>query len=171
MGIGAWGKLRAGNTSTAETWLRTCLKLCDETQWIAFQPWPQALLAEAQIILFRPDNSAQIKLEESLALSSQLDDPCWEAANARALALLQLDGGDLLAAESWLEHARARCCSVTDLYVGLLVEILADQMRLQQKLGNTDMAGATARELLSLSARTHADSHLEIAMGAINSMK
>ncbi|MCP5088307.1 MAG: hypothetical protein GY952_16065, partial [Rhodobacteraceae bacterium] len=65
LGIGAWGQLRAGNASTAESWLRTCLKSCDEIQWIAFQPWPQALLAEAQIILFRPDNSAQIKLEES----------------------------------------------------------------------------------------------------------
>lgn len=169
LGIGAWGQLRSGNAATAETWLKSCLNLCEETRWIAFQPWPQALLAEAQLILLRLDNSAQIKLEESLALSSQLDDPCWEAANARALALLQLDSGDLATAKSWLDHAHARCCSVTDLYAGLLVEIVADQMRLQQKMGNAGYADELARDLLSLAARTHADAHLEIAMATVNS--
>lgn len=168
LGIGAWGHLRDGNAPAAENWLKTCLKLCEENQWIAFQPWPQALLAEAQIVLFRPGNSAQIRLEESLALSSQLDDPCWEAANARSLALLQMDGGDLVAAESWLDHAHARCCSVTDPYAGLLVEIVADQVRLQQKLGNADRVAEKARDLLSLSARTHADAHLGIAMAAFD---
>ena len=53
--------------------------------------------------------------------------------------------------------------------LNLMVEIVADQMRLQQKIGNMDCAKALARELLSLAARTHADAHLEIAMAAVNS--
>ncbi len=169
LGIGGWGQLRAGNPVTAKNWLKRCLELCDETVWIAFRPWPQALLAEANIALGQKDNSAQISLEKSLALCRQLGDPCWEAANGRALALLHIDVGDLTAAESWLSNARETCCSVTDLYAGLLVEIVADQIRLHQKMGDLGRTESLARELLSLAARSHADAHLEIAMAVVNS--
>jgi tetratricopeptide (TPR) repeat protein len=171
LGIGGWGQLRAGNPAAAKEWLSRCLNLCNETVWIAFQPWPQALLVEAKLAQGQKDNSSQIKLEESLALSRQLGDPCWEAASGRALALVQVEAGNLETAEAWLTNARETCCSVTDLYAGLLVEIVADQMRLQQQMGNKDNANALARELLSLAARTHADAHLEIAMEAVNSYK
>jgi DNA-binding SARP family transcriptional activator len=171
LGIGGWGQLRAGEPAVAKEWLSKCLNLCNETAWIAFQPWVQALLVEANLALGRKDNSSQIKLEEALALSRQLGDPCWEAANGRAFALVQLQAGELEKAEAWLTNARETCCSVTDLYAGLLVEIVADQMRLQQQMGNKESAQALARELLSLAARTHADAHLEIAMTAVNSYK
>jgi ATP/maltotriose-dependent transcriptional regulator MalT len=163
--------LRAGEPAVAKEWLSKCLNLCNETAWIAFQPWVQALLVEANLASGRKDNSSQIKLEEALALSRQLGDPCWEAANGRAFALVQLQAGELEKAEAWLTNARETCCSVTDLYAGLLVEIVADQMRLQQQMGNKESAQALARELLSLAARTHADAHLEIAMTAVNSYK
>lgn len=169
LGIGAWGQIRSGNPAVAEDWLKACLTLCDETRWVAFQPWPQALLAEANLALCRAGNSIQMALEEALALSSQLGDPCWEAANARSISLWHIDADDLATAERWLAHARQRCCSVTDFYAGLLVEIVADQMRLQQRMGKLDRADAAARELLSLAARTHADAHLEIALTAVNS--
>ena len=168
LGLGGWGLLRDGKPSEAKNWLTRCLELCDQTVWIAFQPWPQAMMAEANLALGLQDNSALINLEQSLALSRQLADPCWESANARALALLQIDAGNLQIADEWLSHARVTCCSVTDLYAGLLVEIVADQMRLQQKMGNTERARDLARELLSLAARTHADAHLELAMATVN---
>lgn len=171
LGIGAWGQLRAGRPGIAEDWLKHCLALCDEIRWIAFRPWPQALLAEANMLLHQAGNSTQIQLEESLALSSQMGDPCWEAANARAISIFQTDAGDHATAERWLDHARQRCCSVTDAYAGLLVEIIADQMRLQTRRGTVDKADAFARELLSLAARTHADAHLDIALETLNSSK
>lgn len=171
LGVGGWGQLRAGRPAAARDWLKRCLELCHETAWLAFQPWPQALLAEANLALGHLDNSAQTSLEASLALSRQLGDPCWEAANGRALALLQIDAGDLPAAEKWLSHARQTSTSVTDQYVALTVEIIADQMRLQEKMGHGDNARACARELLSLAARTHADAHLDIAMAAVNSSR
>lgn len=171
LGIGAWGQLRAGNPAKAEDWLRDCLALCADTRWVAFQPWPRALLAEAGMLQGRAGASTLNELEEALALSSQLGDPCWEAANARSIALLHADGGDLVAAERWLDHARQRCCSVSDLYAGLMVEIIADQMRLQAKLGKREAARATGRELLSLAARTHADAHLALAFAVVNADK
>lgn len=169
LGIGGWGQLRAGKPAAAKEWLSQCLNLCNETAWIAFQPWVQALLVEANIALGPKDNSSQVRLEEALALSRQLGDPCWEAANGRAFALVQLETGDLKVAEAWLSSAREMYCSVTDLYAGLLVEIVADQMRLQQQMGNQERTQKLARELLSLAARTHADAHLELAMNAVNS--
>jgi hypothetical protein len=56
---------------------------------------------------------------------------------------------------------------VTDLYAGLLVEIVADQMRLSQRKGDPGAAAAFARALLPLAARTHADGHLGPAMSVL----
>ena len=168
MGIGAWGVLRAGRAHQARDWLTQCLDLCDETRWLAFRPWPVALLAEVRLALHEVSNSTQNDLEETLALSNQLGDPCWQAAAARSLALLQVDAKDYSEAGKWLAHARERCCSVTDLYAGLLVEILADQVRLSQLRGDDIGAAARARELLPLVAKTHADAHLDFATSALS---
>ncbi len=168
LGIGAWGVLRAGRAHQARDWLTQCLDLCDETRWLAFRPWPVALLAEVRLALHEVSNSTQNDLEETLALSNQLGDPCWQAAAARSLALLQVDAKDYSEAGKWLAHARERCCSVTDLYAGLLVEILADQVRLSQLRGDDIGAAALARELLPLVAKTHADAHLDFAMSALS---
>lgn len=167
LGIGGWGQLRAGNAATAETWLKQCLELCEDLRWIAFEPWPRAILVEARLAQGKSDNSALSVLQESLALSSQLGDPCWEAANARSLALMKSDARDYAEATHWLAYARSKCCGVTDPYAGLLVEIVADQMRLYLRSGDKEQAGVAARDLLSLAARTHADSHIELALTTI----
>ncbi|MCE5974961.1 bacterial transcriptional activator domain-containing protein [Sinirhodobacter sp. WL0062] len=164
LGIGGWGQLRAGNAALAETWLTRCHEICEDMRWVAFQPWPQAILAEARLAQGKHDNSAVTVLQETLALSSQLGDPCWEAASARSLALVKIATRDFGEARYWLDLARAKCCAVTDLYAALLVEIVADQMSLETMTGAHDQAAATARQLLSLAARTHADAHLERAL-------
>ncbi len=168
LGIGGWGQLRAANPSKAEQWLLQSIQLCEEIRWVAFQPWPQAMLFEARLLQARLDNSAAETLDEALALSGQLADPCWEAANARAIALLHQDSGDLDGATDWLQHARAKCCAVTDLYAGLLVQILADQLQVE-KQRQGDNASTIARELISLAARTHADAYLDQAMDNLSS--
>ena len=136
--------------------------------WLAFRPWPVALLAEVRLALHEVSNSTQNDLEEALALSNQLGDPCWQAAAARSLALVQVDAKNYSEASKWLAHARERCCSVTDLYAGLLVEILTDQVRLSQLRGDDQDAAALARELLPVVAKTHADAHLDFAMSALS---
>jgi len=134
LGIGGWGQMRAGNVAQAEDWLTTCLALCEEARWIAFQPWPQAILVEVKLAQGRVDDSTQALLEEALALSAQLGDPCWEAANARSIALLKIDGGDFEEADggsnmradgaawsltsmpaSWLKLSPIKCVSITEL--------------------------------------------------------
>lgn len=171
LGIGAWGVLRAGRPHEARDWLIKCLELCDETHWLAFRPWPVALLAEVRLASHEVSNSTQNDLEEALALSNQLGDPCWQAATARSLALLQADAKNYSEASRWLAHARERCCCVTDLYAGLLVEIIADQVRLSQLRGDDQHAASLARELLPVVAKTHADAHLNFAMSALSRSK
>ncbi len=169
LGIGAWGVLRAGRPEEARDWLIKCLNLCDDMRWLAFRPWPVSLLAEVKLVLNEIGNSTMIDLEEALALSNQLADPCWQAAAARSIALVKTDARDLEGASKWLAHARERCCSVTDLYAGLLVEILSDQVRLSKLRGDDQGAAALARELLPVVARTHADAHLGFATTMLKS--
>ncbi|NEK22295.1 hypothetical protein GV827_07765 [Sulfitobacter sp. JBTF-M27] len=169
LGIGARGVLRAGRAHEARDWLKQCLDLCDETRWLAFRPWAVALLAEARLALHEISNSTQNGLEEALALSNQLGDPCWQAATARSIALVQIDAQNYSEAGKWLAHSRERCCSVTDLYAGLLVEILSDQVRLSQLRGDVQDAASLARDLLPVVAKTHADGHLDFAMSAMSS--
>ncbi len=168
LGIGAWGVLRAGRPSEARDWLIECLQLCDDTRWLAFRPWPVALLAEVRLALHEIGNSTLTDLEGALALSNQLADPCWQAAVARSLALVNIEAKDYQDASKWLTYARERCCSVTDLYAGLLVEILTDQVRLSNLRGDDRETTALARELLSVVARTHADAHLDFATSMLN---
>ena len=68
-------------------------------------------------------------------------------------------------------QARDRCGKVTDMYVGLMAKIIADQTRMFMLAGDIQNAKSVARELLALAARTHADAHLEFAMSVISSSK
>lgn len=167
LGIGGWAQLRAGRVEAAERWLSDCLERCAQMRWVAFEPWPRAVLAEARLAQERSGNDVITELQEALALSTQLGDPCWEAANARAMGLQLQAQADGPAALRWLDHARSRCCSVTDFYAGLLVQITADRMQLHFALDDTGAGLATARELLELAARTHADHLIPCAAAAI----
>ena len=51
----------------------------------------------------------------------------------------------------------------TDGYVGLQVDILADQSELSRRLGRPDEARAHANAWITLAARTHMDRHIERA--------
>ncbi|MFV2035213.1 MAG: hypothetical protein ACC631_08915, partial [Halocynthiibacter sp.] len=168
LGIGGWGQLLAGRTDVARDWLQNCIELCDEIRWVAFQPWPQAILAETKLKLNEDSNSLLSGLEESLAMSRQLGDPCWEAANSRAIGLIHGAANDIGAAMKWMDRARESCCSVSDLYAGLLVEILMEQVKLYDRSGQARNASSTARELLALAAKTHADAHLKFAVSMVN---
>lgn len=163
LGIGAWGQLAAGDLDNAEAWLRGCLRLVDEVNWVAFRPWPIALLAEAR--LRRQASSADVyaPLEEAYALSCQLGDTCWEAATARSLGLAFSADGNFAAAAQWLDEAHRRCIRETDIYVGLQVEIVANRVEAYRRLGRADVAQSLSREWVALAARGHMNSHVERA--------
>ncbi|HEV7256567.1 MAG TPA: BTAD domain-containing putative transcriptional regulator [Bosea sp. (in: a-proteobacteria)] len=160
LGIGARGLLCVGRLDEAETWLADCIGLVDDEHWLAFRPWPVALLGEARLRQAHRPASVRPALEEAFALSCQLGDSCWEGAAARVLALSFIGEGERSRAAEWLSEARRRCIRHADKYVAMEVEILANQTENSQALGQSELADAFARSWLVLAARSHMDDHV-----------
>ena len=160
LGLGAWGMLAADRLAETDAWLGDCLALIDELRWIAFRPWPVAVLGESRLRQGHAPGDLRPRLEEAFALSCQFADPCWEAAVARALALTHAADGELASAIEWLAVARKRCFRNTDGYAALEVEILANQAEIASRQGQPALADALGREWVSLAARTHMDAHV-----------
>ena len=167
LGLGAWGLLAADRLAEADTWLEACLVLSEEQRWIAFRPWPVALLGESRLRQRWDPATLRAGLEEAFAMACQLGDPCWEAAVARALALTYAADDQLSAAMDWLAEARRRCARDTDAYSALQVEILASQVDVSVRQGKPELADALAREWVSLAARTHMNAHVTRAAAFI----
>lgn len=157
LGMGAWGQLAAGNLEKAQDWLQTCLSLVDDQRWIAFRPWPVALMCEAILRQEGPKPEILPKLEEAFSTSCQLRDPCWEAVVARSMSHWFAVEKNMEQAQHWLAEGHKRCCRETDSYVALQVRILGDIVDLKRQQG--DMAGAAnlARKWVSAAARAHMD--------------
>jgi DNA-binding SARP family transcriptional activator len=167
LGVGAWGWLAADRLTEADAWLQDCIRLVDEQRWIAFRPWPVVMMGELRLRQKESPNAWRPRLEEAFALSCQLDDPCWEAAAARALAHTYEGENELTRAMDWLKEARGRCFRRTDGYTALQVEILSDMAEISLKLGEPEQADAFAREWVSMAARTHMDRHVTSAAAFI----
>ncbi len=168
LGLGGWGQLAAGRADRAVRWLSDCLEMVDQTRWISFRPWPLAVLGEARLRQRQDPVPLRAALEDAFALSCQLGDPCWEGAVARSLALSYDAAGEAGRALHWLAEARGRCLRETDAFVGLLVQILADQAAISLRDGRIDAAGGFAREALARAARAHMDGHVRQASRLID---
>ncbi len=170
LGLGGWAHLRAGDVAMAQRWLHECLELVDALRWVAFGPWPRAVLAEAAL---QVGSGVDLhgELEETFALSCQLADPCWEGAAARVTALFCLEAGELDAARRWIVDANARCLRETDVYVAMQAAILATDVRIALAAGDPAAAEATARTLVALAAKAHMDDHLDHAMDCLAQLR
>jgi tetratricopeptide (TPR) repeat protein len=167
LGLGGWGHVVAGRFGEAAAWLGDCLDLADEQNWIAFRPWPVAVLAEARLHQQHRPADLRPALEVAFALSCQIADPCWEGAVARSLALTCAAEDDLGRALEWLGEARRRVVRDIDGYVALQVEIRASEAQIHRRAGHGDIADALGREWLALAARTHMDRHVALAAAFI----
>jgi DNA-binding SARP family transcriptional activator len=110
--------LITGDPARAEHLLTRSIGLAQRDHWLAFLPWPQAILGEAR--LARGDlPGAAVVLEQAFARACQLGDPCWEGMSARALSLLAEAQGDTERAFALMMDALARCGRLADSYVWL----------------------------------------------------
>lgn len=163
LGLGGWGLLRSGDPDLARRWLGECLEVVAETGWIAFRPWPTAVLAEVELTAGRPVPD----VHPEFALSCQLSDPCWEGSTARVLALQALAARDCSQALGWIDEARRRVTRETDVYVAMQAAILATDIEVCARLGHQERQAASARALLELAARGHMDDHVERAAAVL----
>jgi DNA-binding SARP family transcriptional activator len=167
LGLGGAGQLAAGRLETARRWLTDCCAIVEDLRWLAFRPWPLAVLSETRLKLGDAPETLRPALETAFALSCQLRDPCWEGAVARVMALTYAARDEYTRAMQWLTEARERCLRETDVYAALLVEIVADQARISIRSGQAGSADTIARELLSLAAKAHMDGHVRWAVKLI----
>jgi DNA-binding SARP family transcriptional activator len=164
LGLGGWGQIAAGNMELAQTWLTDSLKLIEELNWLSFSPWPRALLLETKLKSDHNPASLRSDIEQVYALSCQLGDPCWEGVSARVMSLSFSANEEFDPAIEWLQKGLISCVRETDIYVALLVDILAIKCDLLAQSGQYSEAANTARELLPLAAKTHMDHYLHTAI-------
>jgi tetratricopeptide (TPR) repeat protein len=160
LGLGGWAALSDDDLGRARDWLQQCLDVVRETNWMSFEPWPLAALAEAHLPERLPSQSRD-DLERIFAASCQLEDPCWEGASGRVLALHHARVGETETALGWITDARQRALRRSDTWAGMIGAILLTEAEIRQSIGDTTGAHATARELVAFAARTQLDRLLE----------
>ena len=120
------------------------LALVAAERWTAFQPWPEALRAEASLLMGRPDRAAE-RLDHSFRLACQLGDPCWEAMGARLMGLLASEAGDPARAREQLADALARATRMSDVYQWVNARVLESMAALAVATGADDAARVVDR--------------------------
>lgn len=157
-GVGAWSLVGVGRVDEGRVWASSSLDIARSLRWMAFEPWPLTVLAEAT-----PEQSVD-ELEWCFAMSCQLEDPCWEGASARAMAAACADAGDLESALRWIKEARQRAARKSDVWVRVVGEILLSEAALHLQNGERATANGAARDVVSLAATTQLDDVLRRAL-------
>ena len=134
------------------------LALVGREGWVAFQPFPEALRAEAALRLHESEHATAL-LDHAFELGCRLGDPCWEAMAARAQGLVLEAAGERAAALARLRDAADRAVRVADPYVWVHahcldalagVEILAGAPEARERVAQLDRVAARSdmRELV-----------------------
>lgn len=168
LGLGGWAALGHDRIPQAKDWLLQCLDVVHELGWMSFEPWPMSALAEATLTERSPLGSTE-DLERCFATSCRLDDPCWEGASGRVLALHHAHAGRPDDALQWITDARRRSQRRSDGWAGMIGAILLTEAQIRQSIGDTTGADAVARELVGFAARTQLDRLLEQGLAVTRS--
>jgi DNA-binding SARP family transcriptional activator len=115
--------LLRGELGRARDELTASIELAQRHHWLAFLPWPQALLGEVHR-LGGDIAAATEETRQAFARACQIGDPCWEGMAQRGLGLLAEQAGEPARAFELLTDARARMNRLADPYVWLEVYIL-----------------------------------------------
>jgi tetratricopeptide (TPR) repeat protein len=144
--------LLRGERERAADDLQASIEEGERERWLAFLPWPQALLGEAALLAGRVDLAGEL-LDQAFARACQLGDPCWEGMAARGAALVADARGDHERAFELLSDARLRCNRVADPYVWLDAYILDAQCTLGRAHGHPE-SSRWVEAMQTLAART-----------------
>ncbi len=131
--------LLRGELELAAARLEESVDVAEHDHWLAFLPWPQALLGEVQVGRGGASEAAEL-LEQAFARACQLGNPCWEGMTARAIALAAHAQGDTDRAFDVLNDALSRSDRLADPYVWLGGYILDVQCRLGVAYAHPDTA-------------------------------
>jgi tetratricopeptide (TPR) repeat protein len=143
--------LLRGDLSLALPPLDESLALVAAERWTAFRPWPEALRAEASLLMGRPEEAAE-RLDRAFRLACRLGDPCWEAMGARLMGLVAAGAGETAEAREQLADALTRVTRVSDAYQWVHAHVLDGLAGVAVETGAGDAAEIVDR-LAELAAR------------------
>jgi DNA-binding SARP family transcriptional activator len=132
--------------------LERSLAIARETRWLAFEPWPESWLAEADLAAGHLPAGRE-RFEHAWALASELGDPCWEGAAGQGLGRVACKEGRVATGLRLLEEARRRAASFPDAYVWVEAYALAELALAAVEAGHR-RARQWVEDLSSLTART-----------------
>jgi DNA-binding SARP family transcriptional activator len=132
--------------------LERSLALAGEAKWVAFEPWPESWLAEADLAGGELPAGRE-RFEHAWALASELGDPCWEGAAGQGLGRIACREGRVPSGLRLLEEARRRAGSFPDAYVWVEAYALAELASAAVEAGHR-RAREWVEDLTSLTART-----------------
>jgi DNA-binding SARP family transcriptional activator len=132
--------------------LERSLALARDTKWVAFEPWPESWLAEADLAAGEVPAGRE-RFEHAWALASELGDPCWEGAAGQGLGRIACQEGRVPAGLRFLEEARRRAASFPDAYVWVEAYALLQLASAAARAGHR-RAREWVEDLTSLTART-----------------
>jgi DNA-binding SARP family transcriptional activator len=144
--------LLRGDYSQARAAVEQSLELVRQQRWVAFLPWPQALLAELDLYAGEVGAAAE-GFEQAWALGCQVNDPCWEGISARGLGLLAAERGDYQGVVHWLDQAARRSSREPDRYQWVHAHVLDTAAGTALDQGDHARALPLATQLAGLAAR------------------
>ena len=113
-----------GELTAAHSTLERCIAVAAGCGWTVLLPWPQALLAEVELLDGKDPEEARTQLEHALSLAQQIGDPCWEGAALHGLGLVAAASGAIEEAASRLEQASTVCTRFPDTYIWMKAYVL-----------------------------------------------
>jgi DNA-binding SARP family transcriptional activator len=134
----------SGEVDSARAAAQVSIDQARHERWLAFLPWPQAVLAHV-LVEEREWDAAREHAEEAFALACELADPCWEGMAARAIGIIETHAGNYAAARRWITGARNRSDRVSDPYAWVSVYIGLADLELSVREGNEGVGSAAAR--------------------------
>ena len=132
--------------------LERSLALARETKWLAFEPWPESWLADAELADGQL-GAGRERFEHAWALACELGDPCWEAAAGQGLGRIACFDGEVPRGLRLLEEARRRAGSLPDAYVWVQAYALGELASAAVEAGHRHARG-WVEDLSALAART-----------------
>lgn len=105
--------LLRGDLPPAREALERGVELARLAGWLAFVPFPEALLGEVDLLEGDLERAAA-RFEHAYALGHEVDDPCWESIATRGLGLVAASRGDDAEALRLLAEAPVLCRRLPD---------------------------------------------------------
>lgn len=113
-----------GEFTEARVNLDRSISAATKCGWMGLTPWPQALLAEVDLLEGGHLDEARVRLEHALSVAQQIGDPCWEGAALHGLGLVEAASGAHEMATERLQRASTVCVRFPDSYIWMRAYIL-----------------------------------------------